>query len=58
VSAGDIDIGNGLLSLSTDLGSDLLVMGCYGHTRFREMLMGGVTREILRTMTLPVLMAH
>jgi nucleotide-binding universal stress UspA family protein len=58
VSAGDIDIGNALLSLSTDLGSDLLVMGCYGHTRFREILMGGVTREILRSMTLPVLMAH
>jgi nucleotide-binding universal stress UspA family protein len=58
VTAGDIDIGKGLLSLATDRGSDLLVMGCYGHTRFREILLGGVSREILRSMTLPVLMAH
>lgn len=57
-TANDIDIGSGLLSLAADLGSDLLVMGCYGHTRFREVLLGGVTREILRSMTLPVLMAH
>lgn len=57
-TAGDIDIGKALLSLAADLGSDLLVMGCYGHTRFREVLLGGVTREILRSMTLPVLMAH
>jgi nucleotide-binding universal stress UspA family protein len=58
VTADDIKIGSALLSLASDLGSDLLVMGCYGHTRFREILLGGVTREILRTMTLPVLMAH
>lgn len=58
VTAGDIDIGSALLSLAADLGSDLLVMGCYGHTRFREVLLGGVSREILRSMTLPVLMAH
>lgn len=58
VTAGDIDIGNALLSLATDLGSDLLVMGCYGHTRFREVLLGGVSRAIFRSMTLPVLMAH
>lgn len=58
VTADDIDIGNGLLSLAAELMSDLLVMGCYGHTRFREVLLGGVTREILKSMTLPVLMAH
>jgi nucleotide-binding universal stress UspA family protein len=57
-TTGDIDIGKALLSLAADLGSDLLVMGCYGHTRFREVLLGGVSREILRSMTLPVLMAH
>jgi nucleotide-binding universal stress UspA family protein len=54
----DIDIGNALLSLAAQQGSDLLVMGAYGHRRFREILLGGVTREILRSMTLPVLMAH
>jgi nucleotide-binding universal stress UspA family protein len=58
VTAGDIDIGNALLSLATDHTSDLLVMGCYGHRRFREVLLGGVSREILKSMTLPVLTAH
>jgi nucleotide-binding universal stress UspA family protein len=58
VTTGDIDIGNALLSLATDLGSDVLVMGCYGHTRFREVLLGGVSRQILKSMTLPVLTAH
>lgn len=53
-----IDIGNALLSLSHDINSDLLVMGGYGHSRFREMMMGGVTRTILSSMTLPVLMSH
>lgn len=54
----DIDIGNALLSLAADSSSDLLVMGCYGHSRFREMLAGGVTRTILQSMTVPVLLAH
>lgn len=54
----DIDIGNALLSLTADQGSDLLVMGGYGHTRFREILLGGATQTVLESMTLPVLMAH
>jgi len=40
------------------LGADLLVMGAYGHSRLREMVLGGVTREILRKMSVPILMAH
>jgi len=52
------DIGNALLSLSHDLDSDMIVMGGYGHSRFREMIMGGVTRTILESMTVPVLMSH
>jgi nucleotide-binding universal stress UspA family protein len=55
---GEIDVGNALLSQSVERGSDMLVMGCYGHTRFREMLLGGATRVVLESMTLPVLMAH
>jgi len=39
-------------------GADLLVMGAYGHTRVRELLLGGATRTILESMTVPVLMAH
>lgn len=54
----NIDIGDALLSLAADLPSDLIVMGGYGHTRFREVLLGGVTKTVLKTMTVPVLMAH
>jgi nucleotide-binding universal stress UspA family protein len=53
-----LDVGNALLSLANDLSSDLLVMGAYGHSRFRETMLGGVTRTIMQTMTLPVLMSH
>lgn len=52
------DVGDALLSLASSLGSDLLVMGCYGHSRFREILLGGATRTILQSATLPVLMSH
>jgi nucleotide-binding universal stress UspA family protein len=52
-----IDVGNSLLSLAADLGSDMIVMGCYGHSRFREILLGGVTRTVLESMTVPVLMS-
>jgi nucleotide-binding universal stress UspA family protein len=52
------DIGNSLLSLTADMASDLIVMGGYGHTRFREVLLGGVTMTLLKTMTVPVIMSH
>jgi len=52
-----IDIGSSLLSLAADLGSDMIVMGCYGHSRLREILLGGVTRTMLQSMTVPVLMS-
>jgi nucleotide-binding universal stress UspA family protein len=47
-----------LLDYASDIGADLLVVGGYGHSRTREMIMGGVTRDLLRHMTLPVLMSH
>ena len=50
--------GEGLPSLAADAGADLLVMGCYGHSRTRELVLGGATRIVLQSMTLPVLMAH
>jgi nucleotide-binding universal stress UspA family protein len=52
------DVGDALLSLAADRGSDLIVMGGYGHSRFREILAGGVTRTMLQSMTVPVLLAH
>ncbi|HYU11246.1 MAG TPA: universal stress protein, partial [Stellaceae bacterium] len=57
ISAG-IGVGNMLLSWAADLEADLLVMGAYGHSRVRELLLGGATRTVLTSMTLPVLMAH
>jgi nucleotide-binding universal stress UspA family protein len=53
-----IDVGSLLLSRISDLGADLLVMGAYGHSRLRELVLGGVTRTILKEMTVPVLMSH
>lgn len=50
--------GDALLSRAADLEADLLVMGCYGHSRAREWITGGVTRTVLATMTLPTLLAH
>lgn len=52
------DAGNALLMLARDLGSDLIVMGGYGHHRFREILLGGVTSRVLEAMSIPVLMSH
>jgi len=54
----EIDVADALLSRISDLGANLLVMGGYGHSRFRELMLGGVTRQILAQMTVPVLMAH
>lgn len=51
-------VGELLLSLAADLQADMIVMGCYGHSRAREWLLGGVTRTLLQSMTVPVLMAH
>jgi len=52
------DIGAALLAMAAEVHADLLVMGGYGHARFRELLLGGVTETVLRQMTVPVLMAH
>ncbi|MGH7050836.1 MAG: universal stress protein [Acetobacteraceae bacterium] len=47
-----------LLNYATDRGADLLAVGCYGHSRTRERVLGGVTRDLLSHMTLPVLMSR
>ena len=56
--ADDVDVGNQILSRAADLGTDLIVMGAWGHSRVRELILGGVTRTLLETMTVPVLMSH
>jgi len=52
------DVGKALLALAGELGCDLIVMGCYGHTRMHELLLGGASRTVLQRMHVPVLMAH
>jgi nucleotide-binding universal stress UspA family protein len=47
-----------LLEKASELGADLLVMGAYGHSRLRELVLGGVTRQVLAEATIPVIMAH
>ena len=47
-----------LLNQASDLGVDLLVMGAYGHSRLRERMLGGVTRGILKSATVPVLLSR
>jgi nucleotide-binding universal stress UspA family protein len=56
--ANKIDTGDVLLNFVADSGADLVVMGAYGHSRVREIVMGGVTRHMLEHMTVPVLMSH
>ncbi|PHQ98629.1 MAG: universal stress protein [Marinosulfonomonas sp.] len=47
-----------LLRHTRDMDADLLVMGAYGHSRFREAILGGATRNMLENASVPVLMAH
>jgi nucleotide-binding universal stress UspA family protein len=55
---GGIAVSDVLLSRAMDLGADLIVTGVYHHSRLRESLIGGVSRELLEHMTVPVLMSH
>jgi nucleotide-binding universal stress UspA family protein len=54
----DIDVPNTILSYAADSGTDFIVMGGFGHSRLREFVLGGVTRGILASMTVPALMSH
>ncbi|NQV84116.1 MAG: universal stress protein [Rhodospirillales bacterium] len=54
----DLDPGDTLLSRAADKGIDLLVMGTYGHARWTELILGGVTNHMLKHMTVPVLTSH
>ncbi|HZB90594.1 MAG TPA: universal stress protein [Stellaceae bacterium] len=54
----DIGVGDVILSRAADLSADLIVMGGYGHSRAREFILGGATRTLLQSMTVPVLLSH
>jgi len=58
IVAPDIDVADTMLSYAADWSADFLVMGGYGHSRMREFILGGATRGILQSMTVPVLMSH
>jgi nucleotide-binding universal stress UspA family protein len=58
ITSAEIDVASTILSHAADASVDLLVMGGYGHSRVREFLLGGVTRGILASMTVPTLMSH
>ena len=58
ITRSGVDVADALLSHAADAGTDFIVMGGYGHSRLREFVLGGVTRSILRSMTVPVLMSH
>jgi nucleotide-binding universal stress UspA family protein len=51
-------IADALLSHAADTNADLIVMGAYGHSRWAERVLGGATRGLLASMTVPVLMSH
>jgi nucleotide-binding universal stress UspA family protein len=58
IVATDIDVASALLSHAADTGADFMVMGGYGHSRLREFVLGGVTRGILKSVTIPTLLSH
>lgn len=58
LASGGMSISEKLLQRATDIDADLIVMGGYGHTKFREWLFGGTTREMLDHVELPLFIAH
>lgn len=56
--SGGVDTGSVILSRAFDYGADLIVMGAYGHSKLRQIVLGGTTRSVLESMTVPVLMSH
>jgi nucleotide-binding universal stress UspA family protein len=58
VERGNAPAGHALLGIAQAAGAGLLVTGAYGHSRYREIVLGGVTRILLERAPLPVLFAH
>lgn len=58
IPAPDIDVAEAILSHVADESGTLIVMGGYGHAKLREIILGGVTRAMLKSMTVPVFMSH
>ncbi|UTW53261.1 universal stress protein [bacterium SCSIO 12827] len=58
VTSDELDVGNLLLSRAADISADMMVMGAYGHARWSELILGGVTNVVLSNQTVPVVMSH
>ncbi|ARQ00020.1 universal stress protein [Pseudorhodoplanes sinuspersici] len=58
IPAADIDVANAILSHAADTDASMIVMGGFGHSRLREFVLGGATRGLLQSMTIPTLMSH
>ena len=58
IPVGSTDVQTAILAHAADIGADFMVLGGYGHSRLREFILGGVTRSILASMPVPVLMSH
>ena len=50
--------GDAIIARVSEIDADMIVMGAYGHSRLREIILGGVTRKILKQMTVPVFISH
>ena len=57
-NTGGLEAGRSLLQHANDVGASMIVMGAYGHSRLREVILGGATREVLGLMDRPILMSH
>jgi nucleotide-binding universal stress UspA family protein len=57
-SSAEVDVGSVILSRVSDFDIDMVVMGVYGHSRLRELVLGGASRSMLQQMTVPALIAH
>ncbi|EHK64442.1 universal stress protein [Achromobacter arsenitoxydans] len=53
-----VGVGSTILNAAADYSADLIVMGAYGHSKFREWAMGGATASILKSMTVPIMFSH
>jgi nucleotide-binding universal stress UspA family protein len=58
LAPGDLGTGAAIVDAAQRAGADLLVMGGYGHSRLRELILGGVTRHVLNHVSMPIFMAH
>ena len=54
----DISTSDAILGQAAEMNADLIVMGAYGHARLREIILGGVTRDLLKQSTVPLFLAH